>query len=387
MLDRARLSVFAAALALLASIAPAAAQDVKLPSTLTFTAYDTGSSGFNIAVAVGKMFKDKYGTDVRVLPGGNDVARLAPIKASRAQVSAMGVGTYFAQEAVFEFATKEWGPQPLRILLGANACNALGLVAANDLGIKEMKDLKGKRIAFVVGSPALNQNALAMIAFGGLTQNDVKVVEFASNGAMFKGMINNEADAAFSSTINGQTREVESSPRGILWMRTPHDDKAGWDRIRKIGPFFVPHKATCGSGGISASNPVEMPTYPYPIFTVYSSAPADQVYAITKAMIDGYDLYKDGAPGAAGLALEAQKLQWAVPFHEGAVKALKAAKVWGDADDAHNNALIKRQGVLMSAWEAFLKDNPPGDGDAFRTAWMAARKEALTKAGMDVVHE
>ncbi len=384
-----KLSRFAAAaIGLALAGAPATfAQDGKLPSTLTFTAYDTGSSGFNIAVAVGKMFKDEHGTDVRVLPAGNDVARLAPLKANRAQVSAMGVGIYFAQEAVFEFATKEWGPQPLQVILAANACNALGLVAANDVGVKEMKDLKGKRIAFVVGSPALNQNALAMIAFGGLGPSDVKIVEFASNSAMFKGMINNEADAAFSSTINGQTREVESSPRGIFWVRTPHNDKAGWDRIRKVGPFFLPHMATCGSGGLSASAPAEMPTYPYPIFMSYASAPADLVYGVTKAMIKGYDAYKDGAPGAAGLALKNQKLQWAVPFHAGAVKALKEAGAWTDADEAHNAGLLKRQGVLATTWQTFLNTNPPDDGEAFRKGWMAARKDALTKAGMAVVYE
>jgi hypothetical protein len=49
---------------------PAAyAEDVKLPPTMVVTAYDTGTAGFNIAVGVGKMMKDKYGTDVRVLPG------------------------------------------------------------------------------------------------------------------------------------------------------------------------------------------------------------------------------------------------------------------------------------------------------------------------------
>ena len=112
MIRSAKLSGFAAAFAGLALCGASAtfAQDLKLPSTLTFTAYDTGSSGFNIAVAVGKMFKDKYSTDVRVLPAGNDVARLAPLKADRAQVSAMGIGIYFAQEGVFEFAAKEWGP-------------------------------------------------------------------------------------------------------------------------------------------------------------------------------------------------------------------------------------------------------------------------------------
>ena len=67
----------------LLTLTAAHAQDVKLPPTMTFTAYDTGTSGFNIAVAVGKMMKDKYGTDVRVLPAGNDVARLAPLRAGR----------------------------------------------------------------------------------------------------------------------------------------------------------------------------------------------------------------------------------------------------------------------------------------------------------------
>lgn len=89
-----------------ASTRYAFAEDIKLPATLTFTAYDTGTAGFNIAVGVGKMMKDKYGTDVRVLPAGNDVARLAPLRAKRAASSAMGSGTYFAQEGVFEFGAK-----------------------------------------------------------------------------------------------------------------------------------------------------------------------------------------------------------------------------------------------------------------------------------------
>ena len=172
MIRFARLPGFGVAVAGLALCgAPAAfAQDLKLPSTLTFTAYDTGSSGFNIAVAVGKMFKDKHNADVRVLPAGNDVARLTPLKTGRAQASAMGIGTYFAQEGVFEFAVKEWGPQPLRLMLASTDCNAISLGVAKDTGVKEVKDLKGKRIGIVVGSPALNQNAYAVLAFGGLTK-------------------------------------------------------------------------------------------------------------------------------------------------------------------------------------------------------------------------
>jgi len=367
--------------------ATAGAEDVKLPRTMTVTAYDTGTSGFNITVAVGKALKEKYGTDVRVLPAGNDVARLAPLKAKRAQLSSMGMGSYFAQEAVLEFAVKEWGPQALQLILSSVDCNGANLGIAADTGAKELKDLKGKRIGFVVGSPALNQNALAMLAFAGLTKDDIKPVEFASYGAMWKGLVNNDVDAAFGSTITGPAKEVETSPRGLVWPTLSPDDKAGWARAKKIAPFFFPHKATCGAAGISPQTPKYMGNFPYPVYVVYGSTSEADAYSITKAMITTYDAFKDGAPGASGLAANLQTTQWVVPFHPGATKALKEAGKWTDSDEAHNQELLKRQKVLADAWAAFLKGNHPDDKEAFRTAWMGARKAALQAAKMDVVFD
>jgi TRAP transporter TAXI family solute receptor len=365
----------------LTTLPAARADDVKLPPTLTFTAYDTGTAGFNIAVAVGKMMKDKYGTDLRVLPAGNDVARLAPLRAGRATSSAMGSGTYFAQEGVFEFGAREWGPQALQLVLSSVDCNAGSLGVARDTGVTEIKQLKGKRVGFVVGSPALNQNSLAILAFGDLKQSDVKVVEFSSYGAMWKGLINNDTDAAFATTITGPAKEAETSPRGLIWPPLPHNDKAGWERVRKVGSFFFPHVATCGAG-ISKENPIELGNYPYPIFVVYGPQPADQVYAVTKAMITGYDLYKDAAAGAGGLAADRQTRNWVVPVHPGAVKALKEAGQWSDDQEAHNNALFKRQAVLAAAWAEYGKSNPPSDDKEFLANWMNARAAALKKAGM-----
>ncbi|HKU07525.1 MAG TPA: TAXI family TRAP transporter solute-binding subunit [Bradyrhizobium sp.] len=369
-----------ASLSLIAA-APARADDVKLPPTMAMTAYDTGTAGFNITVGVGKMMKDKYGSDVRVLPAGNDVARLAPLRAKRAVASAMGSGTYFAQEGVFEFGVKDWGPQPLQLILSTVDCNGASLGVAADTGVKELKDLKGKRVGFVVGSPALNQNSLAVLAFAGLTQKDVKVVEFASYGAMWKGLVNNDTDAAFATTITGPAKEAETSPRGIVWPPLPKNDAAGWERMKKVGSFFFPHLTTCGAG-ISKEKPIELGNYPYPIFVAYASQPADQIYSITKAMIDGYDAYKDSAPGAGGLAAARQTKNWVVPVHAGAVKALKEAGHWSAEQEAHNNALFKRQEVLASAWADYNNGNPPSDDKAFLDGWMKARGAALAKANM-----
>ena len=363
------------------ALSVAHAEDIKLPPTMVVTAYDTGTAGFNIAVGVGKMMKDKYGTDVRVLPAGNDVARLAPLRAKRAAMSAMGSGTYFAQEGVFEFGTKEWGPQPLQLVLSSVDCNAATLGVAKDTGVTEIKQLKGKRVGFVVGSPALNQNALAILAFGDLKQSDVKAVEFSSYGAMWKGMVNNDVDAAFATTITGPAKELETSPRGIIWPPLPHNDKAGWERVKKVGSFFFPHVATCGAG-ITKDKPIELGNYPYPIFMVYGSLPEAEVYAITKAMITGYDAYKDSAPGASGLAADRQTKNWVVPLHPGAARAMKEAGHWSDAQEAHNKELLKRQQVLAAAWTDYGKSNPPSDDKSFLDGWMKARAAALTKANM-----
>jgi hypothetical protein len=203
---------------------------------------------------------------------------------------------------------------------------------------------------------------------------------------MWKGMLNNDVDAAFASTITAQAKEVESSPRGLMWVPTPRADTAGWQRLQKIAPHMFPHLATCGAG-ISPQKPLETGTFPYPIFMTYASQSADLAYGLTKAMIVNYDAYKEAAPGAAGLDLKRQKLEWVVPFHEGAVKALKEAGVWTEAVDRHNAALLRRQEVLGEAWKAFLKTSPPDDKGAFVKAWLATRKAALEKAGFDPVFE
>jgi TRAP transporter TAXI family solute receptor len=372
----------AMALTGIAIASSSAIAQVKLPPNVTMTAYDTGTSGFNIAVAVGKMFKDKYGSDARVLPAGNDVARLQPLRLNRASISAMGVGVYFAQEGVFEFASREWGPQPIQITLSSIDCNGLSLAVAADTGVKSYADLKGKRIGFVVGSPALNQNALAVLAFANLTAKDVKIVEFAGNNAMWKGLINNDTDAVFGSTISGPAKELQTSPRGIVWPTMPFSDKAGWERVRKVGPYFTEHDATCGAGEFAKDKPIQMGTYPYPIFSVYGSQSEDEVYTLTRAMIDGYDGYKDNAPGASGLAVKTQAKNWAVPVHKGAVKALREAGAWSDDQEKHNNALLKRQEVLIAAWNGYIKGSPASDPAKLTEEWMSARKAALAKAGM-----
>ena len=185
----------------------------------------------------------------------------------------MGSGSYFAQEGVFEFGAKEWGPQPLQLMLSTVDCNAGSLGVAKDTGVKEIKRPQGqarrlrRRLAGAEPERARRSWPSAISS-----RSDVKIVEFSSYGAMWKGMINNDVDAAFATTITGPAKEARDlAARHRSGRRCPHDDKAGWERVQKVGSFFFPHMATCGAG-ISKDKPIELGNYPYPIFVVYGIA-------------------------------------------------------------------------------------------------------------------
>ncbi len=375
-----------AATLLAVSAGPSLAQTAapQLPPTLAWSAYDVGSGGYNQAVAIGNALKQKYNISLRVLPGKNDISRTLPVKSGQVQFAANGVGgAYLAQEGVFEFGAAEWGPQPVRGLMLNTSDQLLTIVAAKDTGVKTIADLKGKRVAWVIGSPSLNQNITAILAFANLTWDDVKKVEFGGFGAAMDGIVNNQVDAAFTSSISGKAFQIAKSPRGLVYPTIPASDKAGWARLNALAPFFIPFKGTEGAD-LSKEAPAEAATYPYPILMSYASQDAGLVYNMTAAMVAAFPDYKDAAPGNSGWAKERQNFSWVIPYHDGAIKYWKEAGLWKPEHQAHNDKLIQRQKVMMDAWAA-LKKNAPADKDAFEMAWMKARADALTKAGLDPV--
>ena len=352
----------------------------EFPRTMSWSAYNLGTTGYNQAVGIGKALKDNYNVNLRVLPGKNDVSRLLPLQRGRVQFSANGVATYFGQEGVFQFAGKTWGPMRLRLVMASHGDSNQALGVANDLGIKSYADLRGKRVPYVRGAPALNVTTEAFLACGGLTWDDVERVDFPGYNAMWTGIVNGQVDAAYATTVSGPTRKLEASPRGIFWPPAPHDDAGCWQRMDGVVPFMQKHIATRGAA-ISEDNPHEGATYPYPMLITLAGQDEQLVHDLAKAIHIHYEEYKNADPGSIGWAMERQNFQWVVPFHEGAVRYFKSIGVWSDADDAHNSRLIQRQNVLATAWQAHRAEDP----DDFSAAWMVRRAAALDAAGFDPI--
>ena len=352
----------------------------KFPRTMSWSAYNLGTTGYNQAVAIGKALKDNYNVNLRVLPGKNDVSRLLPLQRGRVQFSANGVATYFGQEGVFQFAGKIWGPLPLRLVMASHGDSNQALGVANDLGITSYADLRGKRVPYVRGAPALNVTTEAFLACGGLTWDDVQRVDFPGYNAMWTGIVNGQVDAAYATTVSGPTRKLEASPRGIFWPAAPHNDEGCWQRMANVVPFMQKHVATRGAA-ISEDNPHEGATYPYPMLITLAGQNEQLVHDLAKAIHIHYDEYKNADPGSIGWAMDRQNFQWVVPFHEGAVRYFKSIGVWSDAADAHNIRLIQRQSVLATAWQAHQAEDP----EDFSAKWMTRRAAALDAAGFDPI--
>ena len=355
-----------------------------LPKRFAWTAYGTTSSGYAVSVAIGNALAQE-GYKLRVIPAKNDISRMVPLKSGRVQFSAMGVGSYMSQEGVLDFGKPKWGPQPVRlIMMSWSDANVAIVATAKDANIRASSDMRGKRIAFVKGAPALNGNMEAWLAHGGLGWGDVKKVTVGGWKASIQGMIDGNIDAAIASTNSSMLHQVAGSPRGLHFFPAPHGDKAAWKRLNAKAPWFAPHNASAGVG-LSKDKTLEGASYGYPILITYKKQDPQAVYDLVKLLHTRFDDYKDGHSSGSGWAMDRQVFDWSVPYHGGAVRYFKEIGVWSSKFEQHNNALLKRQDVLAKAWKA-TKCKKSG-GDNYLAFWMKERAAALHAAGMDPVWE
>ena len=367
------------------------AADLKLPEQLSWTAYGTGSAGYNQSVAIGAAFKNALGTNLRVLPGKNDIARTEPLRQGKVDFSATGVGgSFMAQEAVFQFGAENWGPQPVRVLVANNGGTVgLALGVAADVCDKVGKpgcegfdyaDLKGMRVAWVKGAPALNVNNEAYLAYAGLTWDDVERVEFGGFADSWKGVGNDQVDAAFASMNSGRVYEQENNPRGLFWPPIDPENAEGLARMQGIAPFFQPMTATVGAT-VDGTDGIATAGYAYPVLIAMADQDVDFSYNMTRAMVELFADYDGNAPGISGWHLDKQNFEWVVPYHDGAIRYFQELGKWSDEAQAHNDRLVARQAALKAAWDE-LKTESPDDWEA---AWDAKRRAALEAGGFEVV--
>ena len=312
---------------------------------------------------------------MRLQPSGSGIGRLQPLLQGRADYAYLATEAFFVAEGAYDFATKDWGPRALRAVAGRPA--GITLIAAGDAGIDTVADARGKRIAFVAGNPSVNVKCEAILAFGGLSLDDVEVITFPTYAAAMSSMTRNESDATCTTPTTSQLYELAESPRGIHYAPLEADNTAGWEGLAKVLPIMSPSDEDVAAG-LKEGEIAKMAAYRYPVITTTPDKSADEVYAFIKALDETYDLYKGGTATMGRWTLEKSgRPAIDVPFHEGAVRYLKEKGIWTAEDDAWNEKRIARMDALLAAWDEFKPANEGLSDEDFAAAWMARRAEVV----------
>ena len=306
-----------------------------------------------------RQLQRQYSTNLRVIPGRNDVSRLATLRAERVHFSAGGSESVYAQEGVLNFASKIWGPQPVRAMLSnySDACS-YSIATAADANIRSMADMKGKRMTFVQGAPSLNNATAALLAYANLTWDDVIPVEVGGYNGSIDAVLNDRADAAGGACNSPPFLRIEASPRGLRWPELPHDDPEAVARVRDRLPWYVPHMAV--EGPTISGDGIQVFSSAYPFLVALAETDDTLVYSMVKVMLEHFDEYKGNAPGANGWAIDRQKFDQAfVPYHPGAIRYFKEIGIWSEAAEKTNQANLHRQQVLQDALGSHTCQTPP----------------------------
>jgi len=322
------------------------------PSMMRVSSYELGGTSALQAAALGEAFLKKFNIRVRTLPLGTDVGKVTSVRLGKTDLSLIAVPAgFFAQEGLYDFGEKNWGPQPLRTVYFNNKNSIFSPATTKKSGIKTIADLKGKRVPHVVGSPNDNVAMQAVLAFGGLTLKDVKSIEFHGYIAACRGLLEGLVDMALLDSMSSSTYEIEASPHGLYWIPMPPENKEGWARLLKLYPLEHPEQSYTGAG-LSKDKMVWAMCRPHPTVVTYPQSDQNLVYWFVKGCAESWDLYKDISIAMPTWNIaQMLKVHVPLPWAEGAVRYFKEKNLWTAQMEKDHNELLERQKNLANLWE------------------------------------
>jgi hypothetical protein len=173
-----------------------------------------------------------------------------------------------------------------------------------------------------------------------------------------------------SVTTSANMREIEASPRGLIWPAFPAADKEAWARMQKILDFLEPRREMVGAA--IPSEGVELIGIRYPMITTYATTSNDEVYALVKAIDEAMDTIKGTTGSSADWAPKVSGLPRAdAPFHDGTIRYMKEKGWWTPEADQWQTARVARLKKVIAGWkdaEAKFKASAADKGEA---AWAA----------------
>lgn len=338
-----------------------------------------GSSGYNQTSALAEGLA-QGGYKVRMVPSGNGINRVNQLLDNTAQYFVGYDEVFLGFEGMAEFAQNKIGPVEMRTVLG----NSMGLtmVTTAASGIKVPSDYAGKRVPYVPGDSSVGYKTTALMAFGGVTWDDVTPVPFPSWNESVKGLLSGSVDIAQQACPPSSTiYELAASAQGVAYPIYDHDDEEAWARLHEWAPWIFPVTLNAEDlVGCEGDGEIELAGYVSPSLVTLASTSEEDVYNLVKTLDEQFDVYKDALPEMVNwkVDLAGTPIQSA-PIHAGTVKYMKEKGLWTDEYEEWNQEQLKRSEELQAIWETVVKEAEEKNisDEDFEEYWVSRKAETI----------
>jgi len=308
------------ALALTVS-APAPAQQKV---NLVFSSGPTGGSWIPLAGATAELIKKRYPElDVQVEPGAalvnmekirNDKADLGWSMTNVLSDARGGKGQWVGKQTDKPMYVASYYPNVWQLVVPASA------------DIHSVKDLKGKAVAL----PARGNTSLAdgwenVLKVNGMKLDDLGPKSYGPVASNAEAVKNRQAFAAgwFTTVPASFILDLGSTMK----LRMVPISDAEFAKLKEINPGFVRHVIKAGAyrdQGVET----DIATFQSPTILIASSkTPADVVYKITKAIVEGRADFANVTKAMQGVTPADMGRDYGLPYHPGAAKYYKEVGV------------------------------------------------------------
>ena len=294
--------------------APAAAQLIRIMSG------PQGGSWYPLAGAIqGIIEKNIPGTNVQVAPGAG-ISNVLGVQNNKAE---MGFGNSVSSYDGIQ------GNDPFKQKTD-NVCQVATLyfqyfhvVALTDLGLKSMGDAKGKTLTTQQKGNTGEQMTRDLLRVYGLDYSKLRKVNFGSYNDSVEQMKDGHAQVfTLITTVPASAIMDLGSARKITVIPVP-DEKLR--ELQKINKGY--DKRTIKAGSYSGQDKDIQTIGTWTHLMMRCSTPEDLVYKVTKALAQNMDNLGNVVSAVKGLTAKDLATDVGVPYHPGARKYYREAKV------------------------------------------------------------
>lgn len=314
------LTVVSLLVALVAGLAAAPPAEAQSKVTLVFSSGPTGGSWIPMAGATAEIIKKKFPElDVQVEPGAA-LVNMEKIRNDKADLGwSMTNVLYDARTGIGQWSGKQTDKA---LYVATMYPNVWQLVVPASSDIKSVKDLRGKPVAL----PARGNTSLAdgwenILKVNGMKLEDLGPKSFGPVAANAEAVKNRQAVATGWFTVVPGSFILDLG--STMKLRMLPVSRAELDALQKINPGFVPHVIKAGTyseQGIAD----DVQTFQSPTILVASArTPAEVVYKITRAIVEGRDDYVNVVKTMKGITPADMGRDYGMPYHPGAARYYK----------------------------------------------------------------